>query len=78
MLDSYVDFYYRGESLVGFKMYAADLEDASQTISSADMLPFNVSEITADISDDMFDVSGFYFNLTFLAPLIIAILGTMI
>ena len=77
-LASYVDFYYRGESLVGFKMYAADLEDASQTISSADMLPFNVSEITADISDDMFDVSGFYFNLTFLAPLIIAILGTMI
>lgn len=77
MLDSYVDFYYRGESLVGFKMYAADLEDASQTISSADMLPFNVSEITADVSDDMFDVSGFYFNLTFLAPIIIAIFGSM-
>lgn len=78
MLDSYVDFYYRGESLVGFKMYASDLEDESQTISSADMLPFNVTEITSDVSDDMFDVSGFYFNLTFLAPLIIAILGTMI
>lgn len=77
MLDSYVDFYYRGESLVGFKMYAADLEDASQTISSADMLPFNVSEITSDVSDDMFDVSGFYFNLTFLAPIIIAIFGSM-
>lgn len=77
MLDSYVDFYYRGESLVGFKMYAADLEDASQTISSADMLPFNVSEITADVSDDMFDASGFYFNLTFLAPIIIAIFGSM-
>lgn len=77
MLDSYVDFYYRGESLVGFKMYAADLEDASQTISSADMLPFNVSEITADVSDDMFDISGFYFNLTFLAPIIIAIFGSM-
>lgn len=77
MLDSYVDFYYRGESLVGFKMYAADLEDASQTISSADMLPFNVSEITADVSDDMFDVSAFYFNLTFLAPIIIAIFGSM-
>ena len=77
MLDSYVDFYYRGESLVGFKMYAADLEDASQTISSADMLPFNVSEITADVSEDMFDVSGFYFNLTFLAPIIIAIFGSM-
>ncbi len=78
MLDSYVDFYYRGESLVGFKMYASDLEDASQTISSADMLPFNVTEITADVSNDMFDVSGFYFNLTFLAPIIFAILGTMI
>lgn len=78
MLDSYVDFYYRGESLVGFKMYASDLEDASQTISSADLLPLNVTEITTDVSDDMFDVSGFYFNLTFLAPLIIAILGTMI
>ena len=77
MLDSYVDFYYRGESFVGFKEYAADLEDASQTISSADMLPFNVSEITADVSDDMFDVSGFYFNLTFLAPIIIAIFGSM-
>lgn len=78
MLDSYVDFYYRGESLVGFEMYASDLEDASQTISSADLLPLNVTEITTDILDDMFDVSGFYFNLTFLAPLIIAILGTMI
>ena len=77
MLDSYVDFYYRGESFVGFKEYAADLEDASQTISSADMLPFNVSEIAADVSDDMFDVSGFYFNLTFLAPIIIAIFGSM-
>lgn len=77
MLDSYVDFYYRGESLVGFKMYASDLEDTSQTISSADMLPFNVTEITADVSDDMFDVSGFYFNLTFLAPIFVAIFSSM-
>ena len=77
MLDSYVDFYYRGETLVGFKEYATDLEDASQTISSAELLPFNVTEITADVSDDMFDVSGFYFNLTFLAPIIIAVFGSM-
>lgn len=78
MLESYVDFYYRGESLVGFKEYASDLEDASQTISSAELIPFNVSEITADASDDMFDVSGFYFNITFLAPIIIAILESML
>ncbi len=77
MLDSYVDFYYRGESFVGFKEYAADIEDANQTFSSAELLPFNVTEITADVSDDMFDVSGFYFNLTFLAPIIIAIFGSM-
>ena len=77
MLDSYVDFYYRGESLVGFKEYSADLEDASQTFSSADLLPFNVAEITADVSDDLFDASGFYFNLTFLAPIFVAIFSSM-
>lgn len=78
MLESYVDFYYRGDSFVGFNEYAADLDGASQTFSSADLLPFNVTEITADVSDDMFDASGFYFNLTFLAPIFIAILESML
>ena len=78
MLESYVDFYYRGESLVGLTEYSVDIEGANQTLSSAELLPFNVSEITADVSDDMFDISGFYFNITFLVPIIIAILESML
>lgn len=78
MLESYVDFYYRGESLVGLTEYSVDIEGANQTLSSAELLPFNVSKITADVSDDMFDISGFYFNITFLVPIIIAILESML
>lgn len=59
------EFYYKGDTLVGFRALNLDKEDPLITFDSRDVFPATVEGISSGVDSSMFEKpSGFYINLT--------------
>ncbi len=73
MLNTSAEFYYIGNDLIGYKTVTVDADGNEIIIDTTENNSNAITRISSNVPDEEFSVTGKYFNLTFLAFIIIPI-----